>query len=154
MSKNHKNMKYVVRLEPAEREQLEVLVRRGKSAARKITRARILLQTDESEAGPAWTDARIAEALGVTVRTVENVRRRLVEKGLEAALKRKKQVGPSRLPKLDGEAEAKLVAVCCSPAPEGRQRWTLRLLANRLVELRIVDSISPETVRQTLKKTS
>jgi transposase len=126
----------------------------GKRAAAKLMHARVLLQTDQSAAGRGWTDARIAEGLGVTTRTVENIRRRFVEQGLQAALDRRKQCRPSRERLLDGAKEAKLVAICCSKAPDGRRRWTLQLLADRLVELNIVDSISYETVRRTLKKTS
>jgi transposase len=148
------NKKYIVRLEPQEREDLHKLVSTGKGAARKLTHARILLQADVPEAGPGWTDQRIAEALRVTTRTIEHVRQRCVEQGLEAALERKERAqGPTpRL--LDGAKEAKLVAVCCSQPPKGRRRWTLRLLADRLVELEIVESISADTVRRALKKTS
>ena len=148
------NKRYVVQLELEERARLERLVSVGKRAAAKLTHARVLLQADQSAAGPTWTDARIAEGLGVTTRTVENIRRRFVEQGLQAALERKKQCRPSRERLLDGAQEAKLTAICCSKAPNGRRRWTLQLLADRLVELNIVDSISYETVRRTLKKTS
>ena len=150
---NSPNKRYVVRLEAEERERLRRLVSVGKGAARKLTRARILLQADESGEGPGWTDERIAEGLGVSVRTIEHVRRELVEEGLEAALERRR---PRRVyeRRLDGAKEAKLVAVCCSKPPDGRKRWTLRLLADRLVELKVVDSISYETVRRTLQKTS
>lgn len=147
------NKRYVVRLEAEEREGLHRLVSVGKGAARKLTRARILLQADQSGDGPGWTDERIAEALGVSVRTIESVRRQLVEEGLEATLERR-QPRREYERRLDGAKEAKLVAVCCSKPPDGRKRWTLRLLANRLVELRVVDSISYETVRRTLQKTS
>ncbi len=147
------NKRYVVRLEAEERERLRRMVSVGKAAARKLTRAWILLQADESGEGPGWTDERIAEGLGVSVRTIEHVRRELVEEGLEAALERHR---PRRVyeRRLDGAREAKLVAVCCSNPPDGRKRWTLRLLADRLVELKVVDSISYETVRRTLQKTS
>ena len=148
------NKRYVVQLELEERARLERMVSVGKRAAAKLTHARVLLQADQSAAGPGWTDARIAEGLGLTTRTVENLRRRFVEQGLQAALERKKQCRPSRERLLDGAKEAKLVAICCSKAPNGRRRWTLRLLADRLVELNLVDSISYETVRRTLKKTS
>ena len=144
---------FIVRLTDEERLQLDALVRKGKASALTITRARILLKADQGEDGEGWTDAQVAEALNVAAKTVFNVRRRWVEEGLEAALRRKKQDCPSRSRKLDGEAEAKLVAICCGPAPKGRARWTLRLLADKLVELEAVDSISPETVRSTLKKT-
>ena len=143
---------FVVRLTEAERSELDALVRKGKASALSIARARILLKADQGKDGEATTDAEIAEALSVAAKTVFNVRRRWVEQGLEAALHRKKQDGPSRPRKLDGRAEAKLVATCCGPAPQGRARWTLRMLAGKLVELEVVDSISPETVRSTLKK--
>jgi len=148
------NKRYVVELELEERARLERMVSVGKRAAAKLTHARVLLQADQSAAGRGWPDARIAEGLGVTTRTVENIRRRFVEQGLQAALERKKQCRPSRERLLDGAKEAKLVAICCSKAPNGRRHWTLQLLADRLVELNIVDSISYETVRRTLKKTS
>lgn len=148
------NKCYVVRLEAEEREQLQRLVSVGKAAAAKLTHARVLLQADQSEGAPGWTDARIAEGLGVTTRTIEHIRQRFVEEGLESALLRKKQCRPSKERLLDGAKEAKLVAICCSKAPEGRRRWTLRLLADRLVELNIVESIGHETVRRTLQKTN
>ena len=148
--------KYVVRLDEQERQQLVDLVKKGKRkvAANKRLHAQILLKADEGSAGPAWIDTRVAEAFDVHPRTVHNVRRRFVEEGLESALNRKKQVRPSRHRLLDGEAEARLIAIACGAPPEGRTRWTLHLLADRLVELRMVDSISHETVRQTLKKTN
>jgi len=148
------NKRYVVRLGAEERVRLERLVSVGKGAAAKLTHARVLLQADQSAAGPGWTDARIAEGLGVTTRTVENIRERFVEAGLESALVRKKQCRPSRERLLDGAKEAQLTALCCSKAPDGRKRWTLQLLADRLVELNVVESISYETVRRTLQKTS
>lgn len=144
--------KYIVRLEPQEGEDVHQLVSKGKGAARKLTHARILLKADVSEGSPGWTDERIAEALGVTRQTVEHVRQRGVEQGLEAALERKKREYGPKPPILDGAKEAKLVAVCCSKPPPGRRRWTLRLLADRLVELNLVESISPDTVRRVLKK--
>lgn len=143
---------FVVRLTETERSELEALVRKGKASALSIARARILLKADQGKDGEAASDAEIAEALSVAAKTVFNVRRRWVEQGLEAALRRKKQDCPSRSRKLDGRAEAKLVAACCGPTPQGRARWTLRMLAGKLVELEVVDSISPETVRSTLKK--
>ena len=144
--------KYIVRLEPQEREDLHKLLSKGKGAARKLTHARILLQTDLSDGGPGWTDGRIAEALAVTTRTVEHVRQRCVEQGLEAALERRKREHGPTPPILDGAKEARLVAVCCSKPPPGRRRWTLHLLADQLVELKIVESISPDTVGRALKK--
>ena len=148
------NKKYIVRLEPPEREGLKKLVSKGKAAARKLTHARILLESDISEGGPGWTDEQISTALGVTTRTVEHVRQRCVEKGLDAALERKKRETSARERILDGEKEAKLVAICCSQPPKGRTSWTLQLLADRMVELEIVESISPNTVLRALKKTS
>jgi len=148
--------KYVVRLDETERETLCGLVQKGKRkmAAKKRLHAQILLKADEGVLGPAWTDERVAEAFDVHVNTVSHIRRRYVEEGVEAALSRKKQVRPSRQQLLDGEGEARLIAIACGAPPEGRTRWTLYLLKDRLVELRIVESISHETVRQTLKKTN
>jgi transposase len=146
--------KYKVTLAAEERNSLQELIAAGKAAARKLAHARILLKADAAPEGPAWTDARIADAVEVDVTTVERVRERLVEQGLDAALGRKKQDRPSRERKLDGEAEARLIAVACSAPPAGRARWTLRLLADRLVELEVVEAVSHETVRQVLKKTS
>jgi transposase len=144
--------KYVVRLSSEERLSLETLVKTGKRAADTRLRAQILLKADVSEGGPGWTDARIAEAFDVGLSTVHRQRQRLVEEGLGAALARKpsRQARPR---KLDGEKEARLIAVACAKAPEGYARWTMRLLADRLVELKVVDAISDETVRRTLKKT-
>ena len=144
--------RYIVRLTDEEREDLTQLVSKGKAAARKLRRARVLLKADAD--GPAWADRRIAEALDVGTRMVENIRRRFVEEGLEAALNRKKRCRPPREKVLDGEKEAKLIAMCCGKPPEGRARWTLRLLAGNMVELDIVESISYETLRRTLKKTN
>ena len=144
--------RYIVRLTPDERSHLTALVAKGKTQAYRIKHANILLAVDAD--GPAWTDARVAEGFHCRVTTVANVRRRFVEQGFDAALERKKQETPSRQPKLDGEGEARLISICCSPPPEGRARWTLQLLADKLVELRIVDSICDQTVRRTLKKTN
>ena len=150
---------YIVQLSDEERQELEELVKRGKQAsgrkpsALKLTRARILLKADQSAGAPAYTDAEVAEALDVSLRTVFNIRQKWVELGIEHVLERRPQSRPSRVPKLDGKAEAKLIAVSCGPPPEGRARWTLRLLADKVVELEIASSISPETIRQTLKKT-
>jgi transposase len=146
------NKKYIVRLTDAERERLQALVTKGKAAAYKIKHANILLKGDAD--GPAWMDKQIAEAFGCHVHTVENVRKRCVLQGLDAALERKKQARPSRERKLDGEGEARLIALACSEPPEGRDRWTLQLLADELVRLEVVDSISAQTVRRTLKKTN
>ncbi len=144
--------KYIVRLSGEERERLTALVSKGRASARKIGHAQQLLKVDED--GPNWTDAEVAEAFGVRENTVADVRQRFVEGGLDRALDRKHQEFPSRPRKLDGAAEAHLIAVACGDPPEGRARWTLRLLAGRLIELAIVDKISHETVRQTLKKTN
>ena len=146
--------KYKVTLTPDERLSLSELIAAGKASAQKLVHARILLKADAAPDGPAWPDARIAEALEVNVTTVERVRQRFVEQGLAAALVRKKQDRPSRPRKLDGAAEARLVALACSEPPQGRAAWTLRLLADQLVELQVVESISTEAVRQVLKKTS
>jgi transposase len=154
MCRTHNRKKYIVRLSSTERRDLIKLSSTGNAAAHRITRARILLLADEQPSGPCWKDEHVAEALGVSVRTVENIRKRCVDEGLEAAINRKKRIRPPRERLLDGQQEAQLVALCCSAPPEGRSRWTLRLLADQLVALEIVDSISHETVRRTLKKTS
>jgi hypothetical protein len=146
--------KYVVRLTSGERATLDRLVGVGKAAASKRLHAQILLQADQGPEGPGWKDEQIAQGLSAHPRTIANVRQRLVEQGLEAALDRKKQEHPSREPKLDGKAEARLIALRCGEPPEGRMRWTLHLLADKMVELKVVDSLSYETVRRTLKKTS
>ena len=144
--------KYFVRLTEEERGRLETLVRRGRAHARKLLYARILLKADAS--GPdRWTDERIAEALEISTATVARQRRRYCEDGLEVALMPKKPGRPRRRV-LDGRAEAHLLALACSEAPEGRERWSMRLLADRMVELGYADSVSYETVRRTLKKTS
>lgn len=137
--------KYVVELTPGERSTLEQLLQRGKSSARKLTRARILLQADDG-----LTDEEIATALEVGVATVERTRQRFVEANLEA-LNEHPRPGGQR--KLNGKQEAHLIAVACTPAPGGQARWTLQLLAERVVELGFVESIARETVRQVLKKT-
>jgi homeodomain-containing protein len=144
---------YRVKLTPEERAHLHALVSKGKAAARTLTHARILLKADEGEAGPCLCDDEIALDLDVNRSTVERVRVRCVEEGFEAALRPRpsRQLHPR---KLDGVQEAHLIALACSPAPKGRARWSLRLLADKLVELEVVDDISYETVRQTLKKTN
>ncbi len=145
--------RYRVKLSEEEQQELKGLVSRGRAAAYKQTHARILLLSDESQEGGAMKDEKIAQVLKVGHATVERVRRRCVEEGLERALGRKEQVN-RRPRKLDGEGEAHLIALACSPPPEGRSGWTLQLLADRLVEREILESISVETVRQTLKKTN
>jgi transposase len=145
--------KYLVTLTVDEREQLTGLIASGKGAAKKLAHARILLKADSADGGPAWTDERIADAVEVSVATVERVRQRFVEDGLDAALVRKKQDRPSRQRTLDGRAEARLIALACSTPPKGCKRWTLKLLADKLVELEVVEAVSDETVRRTLQKT-
>jgi hypothetical protein len=145
--------KYVVRLSAGEREQLEALIRKGKRPAQILTKARILLKADVSEAGDGWSDSRIAEALDTSIATVERTRRQLVEEGFEAVLIRKYNPRCARPRIFDGAAEAKLIALACGPAPAGQARWSLRLLEEKVVELRIVDSVSDNTIGRTLKKT-
>jgi len=145
--------KYIVTLTAEERGFLRDLISKGKAAAFKQRHARILLKTDQGPQGDGWTDEKIEQALEVNASTVERLRRRFVEEGLEAALQRKEQKN-RRAKKIDGEAEAQLVAIACSKPPEGRKSWTLKLLTDQLVSLEIVDSVSLETVRKTLKKTS
>jgi|SRR5687768_11593940 hypothetical protein len=143
--------RYKVTLTPDERQELLALVSKGKAAAYKLTRARILLHSDQGAEGPAWSDERIAEALEVSAKTVERTRQTCVEVGLEAALKRRVRCRAGNV-KFDGETEAHLLALACSQPPEGRVRWTLHLLADKLVEMTHFDHISHETIRQHLKK--
>jgi len=151
MAKGMGMKKYRVTLTDEERMFLKGLVSSGKTAARKITHARILLLTDENSEAGNYTDESIVKALQVGVVTVSRIRQRFVEQGLESALNRQVQKNRKQK-KLDGEAEAFLMATACSAAPEGRKSWTLKLLADRLVEYEIVDSISTESVRKALKK--
>jgi len=144
--------KYVLKLTAAERVELEQVVKKGKAAAWKIQRAQALLQCDQGQHGPGWIDEQVAQAYGCTTRSLESWRKQAVEEGPLSLLERKPRT--TRVPKLDGEKEARLVTLACSRAPKGRARWTLRLLAERLVELEIVDAISHETVRRAMKKTS
>ena len=144
---------YLVRLEAEERGRLEQLVRGGKAAVFRIRHANLLLAVDESQAGPQLKDAQAAEAFGVAVRSIESLRKRFVEEGLDAALERKKQVCPRVERMFDGENQAKLIAIACGAKPEGRVRWTLELLAERVVALNIVEHCSPQTIMRTLKKT-
>jgi len=146
------NKRYVVRLTIEERQQLEELVAKGKAAAYRIRHAHILLAVDAD--GPNWTDTQAAQAFRCHANTVVNVRCRFVERGLEAALERKKQDRPSRRHVLDGEGEARLIAMACGRPPAGRAKWTMQLLADKLVMLKVVERISPKTVERTLKKTS
>ena len=145
--------KYVVRLSAQERERLEAMVRAGKTSAQLLTRARILLKADTSEAGEAWSDSAIAAALDTSVNNVARARQQLVEEGFEATLKRKYNPNSARPRIFDGESEAKLIALACSPAPEGFARWSLRLLEEKVVELNIVDKASDNTIGRALKKT-
>lgn len=144
--------KWVVRLEAEERERLGKLVRVGKVAAYKIRHANVLLGVDEADGGRGFKDEEVGRTLGIGVRSIETLRRRFVEEGLEACLIRKKQETPRVEPIFDGEKEAKLIAVACGPAPKDRVRWTLKLLADRVVQLRIVESCSPSTIQRVLKK--
>jgi len=145
--------KYTVTLAADERQALLDLIAAGKAAAQKLAHARILLKADAADGGPAWPDRRIAEALEVSDATIERVRQRFVEQGLEAALVRKPQDRPSRLPTFDGRAEARLIALACSTPPDGRATGTMQMLADKLVELEVVPTVSDETVRRALKKT-
>ena len=145
--------KYIVTLTQEERQMLQAMVSRGKTAARKLVHARILLKADAGDGGPAWNDGAIAEGVEVGRATVGRVREQFVEEGLAAALERRKS-RRQYLRKLDGDGEAHLIALACSQAPAGRSRWTLRLLADRMVALEQVDHLSHETVRQVLKKTN
>ena len=143
------NKKYIVDLTPEERNGLRQLVRSGKHSARRIRRAQALLKADAG-----WTDQKISEAFDIAIRTVQRIRQRFVEEGLEVALgSRSRRPRPHRR-KLDGEKEARLIALTCSQPPEGQTRWTLRMLADRMVELCYVDTLSYETVRRALKKTN
>ncbi len=144
--------KYLVKLTPDHRRRLDRLVSSGEHPARVLTRARILLKADAGDGGPGWDDADIADALECGDRPVARVRAKYVRGGLDAAVHAKKPTG-RQYRKLDGTQEAKLVALACSPAPGGRGRWTMRLLADKLVELAVVESIDPATVWRTLKKT-
>ena len=145
--------KYVVRLSGEERERLEALIRKGKSPAQRLLKARILLKADASEAGEGWSDSRIIKALETSASMIYRVRRQLVEEGFEAVLSRKQRATPAVARIFDGEKEAKLIALACSKPPKGRTRWTLRLLENKVVELHIVDRASDSTIGRALKKT-
>jgi transposase len=145
--------KYIVTLTQEERQMLQAMLSKGKAAARKLMHARILLKADVSAGRSALSDDEIAQDVEAGRATVERVRRQFVEEGLEAALERRK---PRRqyLRRLDGDGEAHLIALACSKAPEGRSRWTLKLLADRMVQLEYIDQLSDQTVRRTLKKTN
>ena len=143
--------KYVVDLTEGERQELERLITTGKHSASRINHARILLKADINQPDGGWSDSEISAALDISIRTIERVRQRFVEESLETALKRRPGRGSKRR-RLDGDQEAHLVALVCGDPPEGRARWTLRLLRDQMVELKYVESICHETVRQTLKK--
>ena len=143
--------KYVVRLTCEERKKLKQMVNKGKVAAYKRLHAQILLKADQSERGPAWTDLKIAESFEVSTRSIERIRKNLVEGGIDAAISRAKGGGRKR--KLDDSAETRLIALACSDPTEGRCQWTLQLLEDKIVELKYVDTLSYETVRRVLKKT-
>jgi transposase len=145
--------KYVVKLSEDERDQLNEMIRKGKSSARRLMKARILLKADVSEAGEGWSDSRIIKALETSATTVYRTRQQLVEEGFEAALSRKQRAQPPVPRIFDGEKEAQLIALSCSKPPKGRARWTLRLLEEKVVELNIVDRSSDSTIGRVLKKT-
>lgn len=144
--------KYIVRLSDAERRTAHEVIAKLKGSSQKVRRAQILLKADAD--GPGWTDARIAEAFGCRRQTVENIRRRLVESGFEETLDGKKRAEPATPKRLDGKQEAQVIAMRLGPPPTGYAHWTLRLLARQVVALEIVESVSHETIRQTLKKTA
>lgn len=146
------NKKYIVRLTGQERKELEDLVKKGKTLAYRIKHAHILLAVDAD--GPNWPDHQVAKAYKCHQNTVVNVRQHFVEQGFQAALERKKQQTPSRQRILDGESEARLISIACSKPPEGFAKWTMQMLADELVALKVVDYISGQTVWRTLKKTS
>ena len=145
--------KYIVRLSADERERLEALIHKGKHPAARVLKVRILLKADVSEEGDGWSDGRIVKALDTSPSTVFRARRQLVEEGFEAVLTRKHSPNSARRRIFDGAAEAKLIALACSPPPRGRARWTLVLLEDKVVELNIVDRASDNTIGRTLKKT-
>src|SRR6478672_9648032 len=145
--------KYVVRLSAGEREHLQALIRKGKSPAKRLLKARILLKADVSEAGEGWSDSWIIQALDTSASMIYRVHKQLVEEGFEAVLSRKRRMTPPVAAIFDGEKEAKLIALACSEPPKGRARWTLRLLESKVVELGIVERASDSTIGRTLKKT-
>ena len=145
--------RYQVKLTKEERGKLVAMSRRGKTQARKFIRARALLLCDAGADGPAWNVADVAAALGVTSRAIEHLKKRFVEEGLEAALERKPREKPPREVRFDGAFEARLIALACSDVPEGHRRWTVRLLADKAVELKFAESVSHMTVQRILRKT-
>jgi hypothetical protein len=146
--------KFIVELEAAERERLNTLISKGKAPAKTILKARILLKADQAEGGPGWLDAEIVEALDTNLTMVSRVREKLVTEGLDAVLTRKKRLTPPIQPIFDGQAQAKLTALACSAPPSGHARWTIRLLAEHVVERRIVAAAHFNTVGRALKKTT
>jgi hypothetical protein len=145
--------RYVVKLSGEERQELEALIRKGKSPAQRLLKARILLKADVSQAGEGWSDSRIMAALDTSASMVYRTRKQLVEEGVAAVLRRKPRAKPAIARIFDGEKEAKLIALACSEPPKGRARWTLRLLESKVVELGIVDRASDSTIGRALKKT-
>ena len=146
--------KYLIILSPEERDTLRKITTSGRGPARMFTRARILLKADQGEHGPGWSDEQISDALDVTVQTIERIRKQLVEEGFDAVLSRRQYTQKVSRKKIDGHVEAHLIALSCSEPPKGYARWTLRLLADKIVELGYVETISHEAIRQTLKKTN
>src|SRR6202163_3455330 len=144
--------KYVVKLSEDERNQLNEMIRKGKRSAQLLTKARILLKADVSEAGEGWSDSRIAAAVDTSIANIQRTRQQLVEEGFEAVLTRKYNANSARPRIFDGVAEAKLIALACGPAPEGHAKWSLRLLEDRVVELHIVERASDNTIGRPLKK--
>lgn len=149
----HRTEKYIVKLTETERTQLQILLNKGKSAAKRLLKARILIKADESGLGENWSDGQIIKALDTNETMVWRVRRQFVEEGLEAVLSRKQRVSPAITPIFDGEKTARLTALACSAPPEGHVRWTLRLLEDKVVELGIVERASDNTIGRVLKKT-
>ena len=143
--------KYIVSLTASERTILEQLTKKGKTAAYKMNHARILLKADINQEGGGWTDSKISESLNIGHATIERVRQRFVEEGIESALNRREQKNRRRKI-IDGEKEAYLIAIACSQTPTGKSNWTLKMLADKMVELNYVEQVSTETIRQTLKK--
>lgn len=146
--------KYSVELTANQRDALEQIVKQGDSPARKIMHAHILLKADKGPHGPRWSDTQIREAFGLGETILKRVRKQFVEEGMEAALNRKKQPKRPQKQRLDGEQEAQIIAVLCTEHPEGAERWTLRALTDRVIELEIVETVSHETIRKVLKKMS
>lgn len=146
--------RYRVTLSQEERQELEAITKRGKTKARRVILARALLLCDAGTDGPSWRVSEVAEALGITSRTIEHLKKRFVEEGMKSALERKAREKPPREIIFDGRFEARLIALACSDAPEGRQRWTVRLLADKAVELKYASSVSHMTVQRILKKTN